>query len=108
MIKGVSPDAPIVTNEKGGQQSKCEYGFRLIDTETLLSLAEVLQYGATKYAPDNWRKIPSGEHFDHMLTHYYAHLTGDRSDDHLGHMFCRAMMLAATLRAEERDKGVDA
>ena len=96
VVKGVSPDAEIITNEKGGMQSKTAYGFHLIDTDAILALAEVLQYGASKYARDNWRKIPSEEHFNHMMIHYYAWLKGDRSDDHLGHMFCRAMMLYAT------------
>lgn len=98
-IKGVSPDAPIVTNEQGGMQSKTEYAFHLIDTDAILALAEVLQIGANKYARDNWRNIPSEEHFNHMLIHYYAWLKGDTSDDHLGHMFCRAMMLYATGKA---------
>ena len=103
-LKGVSADADIVTNEQGGKQSKVSYGFHLIDTDAILSLAEVLQYGISRYSRDNWRKIPSEEHFNHMLIHYYAWLSGDTSDNHLGHMFCRAMMLYATAKAEEAEK----
>ena len=112
-IKGVSPDTEIVTNKDGGKQSKSEYGFHLIDTDAIVALAEVLQIGANRYARDNWRKIPSEEHFNHMMVHYYAWKSGDTSDDHLGHMFCRAMMVYATGKAEMIDlpfacKDVDA
>lgn len=107
-VKGVSSDAPIVTNEKGGMQSKVEYGFHLCDTGAMLALAETLQYGASHYARDNWRKIPAEEHFNHMLIHYYAWLSGDTSDNHLGHMFCRAMMLYATAKAEDAEKAIPA
>lgn len=103
-VKGVSPDTPIVANEQGGKQSKTAYGFHLCDTGAMLALAETLQYGATRYARDNWRKIPSEEHFNHMLIHWYAYISGDRSDNHLAHMFCRAMMAYATARAEEAGK----
>ena len=104
IIKGCSPDAPIVENAQGGKQSKTEYGFHLIDTDAILSLAQVLQYGASRYERDNWRKIPSEEHYNHMMIHYCAWLKGDTQDDHLSHFFCRAMMLYATGKAE---KGVD-
>ena len=105
ILKGVSPNAEIVVNEHGGKQSKTAYGFHLIDPDAILSLAEVLQYGASRYERDNWRKIPSKEHFNHMMIHYYAWLKGDTTDDHLGHFFCRAMMLYATGKAEEaKDK----
>jgi hypothetical protein len=102
-MKGVSPDAEIVTNDKGGKQSKVSYGFHLIDSDAILSLAEVLQYGASRYARDNWRKIPSEEHFNHMMIHYYAWISGDKTDDHMGHFFCRAMMLFATAKAEDKE-----
>lgn len=102
MIKGVSPDAEIVVNEQGGKQSKTAYGFHLIDPDAILKLAEVLQYGASRYERDNWRKIPAEEHFNHMMIHYYAWLEGDTTDDHLGHFFCRAMMLYATAREENK------
>lgn len=105
-IKGVSPDTEIVTNKDGGKQSKSEYGFHLMDDGAMLALAEVLQIGATRYARDNWRKIPSEEHFNHMMVHYYAWKSGDTSDDHLGHMFCRAMMVYATGKAEREKKEI--
>jgi hypothetical protein len=101
IIKSVSPDAEIVVNEHGGKQSKTAYGFHLIDADAILSLAEVLQYGASRYERDNWRKIPAEEHFNHMIIHWYAWIKGDRSDNHLAHMFCRAMMAYATGTAEE-------
>lgn len=101
MIKGVSPDSPIVINEKGGKQSEVKYAFHLIDTDFMLSLSEVLAYGAKRYARDNWRLIPAEEHFNHMMIHYYAWLKGDKQDDHLGHFACRAMMFFATAKAEQ-------
>lgn len=100
-VKGVSPDAKTVTNERGGQQSESLYAFHLIDSGALLALAEIMQKGASKYKRDNWRKIPSEEHFNHMLIHYYAYLAGDRTDDHLAHFFTRAMMVYATAKEEE-------
>jgi hypothetical protein len=102
IIKGVSPDEPIVTNERGGMQAKTAYAFDLIDADAILSLAEVLKKGAEKYKKDNWRKIPPESHFNHLIIHYYAWLKGDRRDDHLGHLFTRAMMLYATAKAVDK------
>lgn len=107
-LKGLSPDAEIITNSDGGKQSKVEYGFHLCDYGALFALAEVLQYGASRYERDNWRKIPAEEHFNHMMIHALAYLSGDKQDDHLGHMFCRAMMFYATAKAEEANKSAPA
>lgn len=103
---GVSPDAEIVINEQGGQQSKAEYAFHLMDYEAMFALAHTLQVGASRYSRDNWRKIPADEHYNHMMIHALAYLSGDTQDDHLNHMFCRAMMFYACARAEER-RGAD-
>lgn len=100
-LKNLSPEAEIVTNESGGKQSKFAYGFHLCDYDALFALAEVLQYGASRYERDNWRKIPSEEHFNHMMIHALAYLSGDTQDDHLGHCFTRCMMFYATAKAEE-------
>lgn len=58
----------------------------------LISIAKVLQYGAEKYRPNNWRLIPQEEHINHALIHYIAYLLGDTQDEHLEHCMCRLMM----------------
>jgi hypothetical protein len=60
-------------------------------------MCKVLHEGRIKYGSDeNWRKIPAREHWNHMVIHGFAWLAGDKSDDHLSHIMCRAMMLYAT------------
>lgn len=86
-----SPDAPTVTNSKGGSQSLIPVRFDLIDAKALFEVAKVLYVGARKYGEDNWRKIPIEEHINHNITHAYAYLAGDRSDEHLSHMTCRSI-----------------
>lgn len=100
-IAGVGPDAAIATNERGGKQSATPYGFTLIDGKAMFKLAEVLAYGAKRYARDNWRLISSEDHLNHALQHAFAYMAGDRQDDHAGHFLCRAMMWVACLEAEK-------
>ena len=61
-----------------------------------MSIAKVLQYGADRYAPNNWRLIPQEEHINHALIHIVAHLAGDTQDEHIDHALCRLMMAYAT------------
>lgn len=92
-------DAPITTNASGGKQSDPCCAFHLLDAHAMMALANVTYEGAKKYARDNWRLISKEEHINHALTHLFAHLAGDRQDDHLEHALCRVMMaLAKKLR----------
>lgn len=86
-----SPDAPTITNEKGGSQSYVPVRFDLIDGQALFAMAGVLHVGAEKYGENNWRKIPIEDHLNHLIMHAYAYLSGDRTDEHLSHIMCRAM-----------------
>lgn len=90
-IRDLSPDAPISTNEQGGSQSQLNVRFDLIDAKAMFRLAAILDYGAKKYTPNNWRLIPIDDHLNHALTHIFGYLAGDTQDDHLGHAFCRLM-----------------
>jgi hypothetical protein len=101
-IAGVGKDAPIHTNEKGAKQSASPYRCDLLDGPAILRLAAVLKYGADKYAPNNWRGIPTNDHINHALVHIFAYLAGDTQDDHLGHFLCRAMMAVAIEEQEKR------
>lgn len=89
--KIVSPTAPITTNEQGGSQSHVPVRFDLIDGRAMFAMASVLHEGAEKYGPNNWRKIPIEDHLNHLIMHAYAYLAGDRTDEHLSHIMCRAM-----------------
>jgi hypothetical protein len=90
-VKGVGKDAPMVVNEHGGKQSKVEYAFDQLDPLAMFQLAGIIQKGAEKYGRDNWKRITPEEHLNHALQHIFAHLAGDKQDDHLGHAFCRLM-----------------
>lgn len=163
IIEGVGKDAKIITNEKGGKQSKAPMAMHLVDPiylikvfknkaqeleylddgdstcvdpenmdkysccraienigifmlngidfnltmamdelsnsddlEQVITIAKVLQYGAERYEPNNWRLIPEEEHINHALIHLIAHLAGDTQDDHIDHALCRLMMAKAT------------
>lgn len=86
-----SPDAETTTNERGGSQSDISARFDLIDSKALFEMAKVLDEGAKKYGENNWRLIDIEDHLNHLIMHAYAYLDGDRSDEHLSHIMCRAM-----------------
>ena len=64
--------------------------------ERLVRIAKVLQVGADRYEPNNWRLIPQESHINHALVHLIAFLSGDTQDDHIDHALCRLMMAYAT------------
>lgn len=70
------------------------------ELEQVIRIAKVLQYGADRYEPNNWRLIPQEEHINHALIHIIAHLAGDTQDDHINHALCRLMMAKATKKSE--------
>lgn len=92
IIHGVGKDEPTVTNANGAKQSKLPYRADLYPPRSFLRVSGVLEYGARKYAPNNWLGIPVEDHLNHALVHIMAHLAGDTSDDHLGHATCRMTM----------------
>lgn len=72
----------------------------LIPAAALLEIAQVMTYGAQKYAPDNWRHVENGErrYMDALLRHAIAHLAGEENDEetglsHLAHLAACACIL---------------
>ena len=80
IVEGVSPDAPVITNEKGGKQSNSPYCWTDFSPLAMLEIAKRSGYGQKRYGPDNWQKIPWQEHLNHALTHIYCWLAEDKSD----------------------------
>jgi len=53
--------------------------------------------GAEKYGEHNWEKgFPMGDILNHALAHIYKHLSGDRTEDHLGHAAANLLMACST------------
>ena len=71
------------------------------ELQQVITIAKVLQYGAERYEPNNWRLIPQEEHLNHALIHIIAELSGDNQDEHREHALCRLMMALATKQSED-------
>ena len=72
----------------------------LIPQGTLEEVIKVLEYGANKYAPDNWKKVPEMEvrYYDAAMRHIDAYWQGEYLDEesgqpHLAHAVCCLMFL---------------
>lgn len=89
------------TATSGGRKfdgGKSQYG--LLPAVALEEVAKVLTYGAQKYEPDNWRKVPGGidRYFDAMQRHVWAWKRGEKTDPetalhHMAHAICCAMFI---------------
>lgn len=101
-MKGVGKDAPTVVNDNGGAQSHIPYRFDLFPAHATAEVAAVFAEGATKYARNNWKLIPENEHLNHVLTHIFAYMEGDRQDNHLAHAACR-MLMALEMKDDSYD-----
>ena len=83
-------------NHTGGRKfdsGKPQYG--LLPPKALNEVVQVLTYGAEKYEPDNWRRVPDSNrrYFDAAMRHLWAYKGGELYDSetglsHLAHAVC--------------------
>lgn len=73
---------------------------RLLPPHALLAIAKVLEFGARKYSPDNWKHVENAgsRYMDAMLRHILAYMSGEENDpetgeSHLAHAGCCLMFL---------------
>ena len=83
----------------------------LLPFRALTQVVEVLTYGAKKYAPDNWKKVPDARrrYIDAGFRHFTAYTTGETHDPetgkhHLAHAICCLLYLVAFDLGEHNDK----
>ncbi|NDB57973.1 hypothetical protein EB001_05960 [bacterium] len=89
------------TDHTGGRKfdgGKLQYG--LLPPLALRETVKVLTFGAEKYEPDNWRRVPDGNrrYFDAAQRHLWAYKTGEVNDpetsvSHLAHALCCIMFM---------------
>lgn len=105
---GLDCDTPM--DEKPGvkyDEGKPEYS--LMPQDALHETVRVLTYGAKKYSPDNWKRVPDLQkrYFDALQRHIYAYQSGETLDPesglhHLAHASCCInFMLQAALDGGE-------
>jgi hypothetical protein len=76
----------------------------LVDFKSLEGLVNVLEYGANKYAPNNWKKgMPVTQVSESLMRHLFAYLQGEDVDPesgcrHLSHVMCNVMFLEYIMR----------
>ena len=80
----------------------------LLPAGTIAEVIDVLEYGAKKYAPDNWQKVPFSHerYYDALMRHVQAWWAGEKYDPetgrlHLAHAACCILFL---MWFEKRDE----
>ena len=89
------------TATTGGRKfdgGKLQYG--LVPPNALEAMVEILTFGAEKYEPDNWKRVPDAKrrYFDALNRHLWAWKKGEQDDpetgkNHLAHALCCLMFL---------------
>ena len=83
----------------------------LLPPLSLIEVGKVLTYGANKYSPDNWRRVPGLQerYTSAALRHLFADMGGEALDDetncsHLAHAICCLLFKLEDKLLEARSK----
>jgi len=92
----------VTVEEEGRKADAGKARWSLIPWGALAEAVEVLEHGARKYAPHNWRRVSGarGRYSDALLRHVAAWAAGEWCDresgrPHLAHAVCCALYLIA-------------
>lgn len=110
---GTLPFVPQITHITKDDASKPRYS--LIPWKAMRTVVAALEYGARKYAPDNWRKIDEGEtrYKEAAMRHLAAVMEGESVDQesglpHLAHVIVSCLFsleLASARGTQTRNAG---
>lgn len=88
--------------DKGIKHDTSKPRFSLVPLNALRFIVDVLEYGAKKYSPDNWREVPDARtrYFDAAMRHLLLWRSGEANDSesglpHLAHAGCCILFLLA-------------
>lgn len=90
---------PEQVSAQGTKNDAGKLGTHLLPTAPLESIARVLDFGAAKYAPNNWRKgLAYSRVYGAILRHLWSWWRGEDNDretglPHLAHAGCEILFL---------------
>lgn len=90
-------DKLVKLKELGNRFNQGKLQWHLVPFEALEPMVKVLDYGAKKYALNQWKNgLSLQETLDSLLRHTFALLSGEVNDSesglpHIGHVFCNAL-----------------
>lgn len=100
----------MTDQSKGMKFDEGKLRFSLIPPETTRALAQVLTFGAEKYAPNNWQLVENGQerYLDALYRHLEAHRLGEYLDPesnlpHLNHVLTNAAFLQYLAQKENNE-----
>lgn len=93
----MSDDPKLKKSEKGLRYNQGKRKWSLVHFQSLEPMIEVLEFGATKYAPKNWMKgLNREEVLESTQRHLAKLLDGEENDEetsinHAAHIMCNCM-----------------
>ena len=101
----LSNNAPASVNEQGGKQHHRPYRMQALPPKAIMEVGKVRYIGFNELGYDdlNYKLIPLEEHLGRCLTHIFAYLAGDESNEHLAHGCCR-LLFALEMYLEKKEE----
>jgi hypothetical protein len=98
------PPSPSPIVETGRKFDKDKPQYSLLPDKALLEMVKNLTFGASKYAPNNWRKLanPKQRYFDAAQRHMWQWFSGEQKDpeNNLHHLAAAAVNMMFILDLE--------
>lgn len=85
------------TTDSAARYNKNKPRWSLVDFKSVEPIVRVLEFGAMKYAPENWKKgLDKAELAESLLRHSMSLANGEENDPesglpHIGHIMCNCM-----------------
>ena len=104
MINGMKPDDHKTKIYEGDTDIGLKFDqektmWQLVPWDCVKGVAEILTFGAKKYAPNSWQEIEEERYFGAMMRHWIAMQEGEKLDSESGmphayHFLTNAMFIA--------------